>query len=752
MRVCSVCRRCYEDPDFSCVVEDHPALSDFHPGSPDIIAGFRLEYLLDSNNRGDTYEACHLASGRTCHVRIFTANERLKEQFLGEAQTAKSLFHPNIADVYEAGSLDGGECFVVSEMQDGQSFGELLRADGVPDLLVTIQLVREAAEALHALHLKGLIHRAVNPNNIVITKGVDGARMVKLTGSDLGGVDQHTMVSDKFSIDSALETLKYFAPEQFSNDPASIKTDVYSLGIVFYEMLAGTPPFEAANASGLIEMHKNRRPPEIRIDDFDLRMLVTHTLTESLRKRPEKRQSSANAFARQLRHIEQLATHVSTPPPAISVDSIPRRMPKRIHVTAPIEDLPLVVPRPVEAFILANTIDESVPEEIATQAPHTMPESRMRRRRKKLHKRIHPHIDDTAASQITPKPEVKERLETLLIDEPPSAVPTTTTRVHAIVKWEQPDDIPTMEDLLEVLSSEQAAEIPIMNVTASSEPLISPKDEEIRNYAYAAETEKATPPRKVKQKAPIVEPEKRKPSLKAEQTVSIPAIDDREEITAVGRRIRVPVEGAIPRRKPAFARAAFPQATNDIVFFPTMLGSVGRSERSRESTNGMLSAFYDEQNVSRFAQYRSYIIGSGLVALIAFFLLGNGLFSDNALTASSGEATVSTGSPQAQRTTSDIPAETTPSSKRSTVKYFERPQPANAAPSGTNAKSRTEKADLPTTEKSKPTTAGKTTKSDATSGSRTADGEKTKSKNLAQTQPNKATANTRPRIVRNAKQ
>jgi hypothetical protein len=288
-------------------------------------------------------------------------------------------------------------------------------------------------------------------------------------------------------------------------------------------------------------------------------------------------------------------------------------------------------------------------------------------------------------------------------------------------------------------------------VTVPSEPPVVAKNEEIRSCAYAVEEEKPTPPPKVKQEARIVEPKKRKPSLKAQQTVSIPAIDDREEITAVGRRIRVPVEGAIPRRKPAFARAAFPQASNDIVFLPTMLGSVGRYERSGESTNEMLSAFYDEQNVSRFAQYRSYIIGSGLVAVVAFFLLGNGLFSDNALRASSGEATASTVSPPAQRTTSDVPAEMAPSSKKSTVKYFERPQPANSAPAATNAKLKTEKTNLPTAEKSKPT-ASKTTKADATLASRTAGGEKAKPKNLAQTQPNKVTANTRPRIVRNAKQ
>src|SRR6185295_13301063 len=76
-------------------------------------------------------------------------------------------------------------------------------------------------------------------------------------------------------------------------------------------------------------------PPEIRIDDFELRMLVTHTLMESLRKLPEKRQSSANAFARQLRHIEQLSTHVSTPPPAGAVPPEPAKVIAAFAATEP---------------------------------------------------------------------------------------------------------------------------------------------------------------------------------------------------------------------------------------------------------------------------------------------------------------------------------------------------------------------------------------------------------------------------------
>jgi serine/threonine-protein kinase len=98
----------------------------------------------------------------------------------------------------------------------------------------------QAAEALHAIHVQGLIHHAVCPENIVLTNDIEGRPIVRLQNLDFGGAVERSIVSNKFLIDSALDTLKYFAPEQFSLAEASAKADVYSLGIVLYEMLKGT--------------------------------------------------------------------------------------------------------------------------------------------------------------------------------------------------------------------------------------------------------------------------------------------------------------------------------------------------------------------------------------------------------------------------------------------------------------------------------------------------------------------------------
>src|SRR5687767_5066752 len=319
MKVCSVCDRCFDDFETYCSDAGHPALEGTLRGRPEMIDGYRLDALLSSGLKGDTYHAYHIASGRSCLIRIPVVDEKTREGFLRDTDLAATIFHANLVDIYEGGSLETGECYVVAEDPSGQSLRHLLNEVGAPSLLTSIQVVRQAAEAVHALHLKGLTHGALRPENIILTSDAEHRLVVRIQNPDFGGAGQNAIVCNKFFIDSAVDSLKYFAPEQCSGEPAGHKADVYSLGIILYEMLAGTPPFEEPTATALIEKHKNQRPPDIRIDNFELQMLLAHTLMESLSKRPEQRQSSANTFARQMRHIEQLAMHVSARPRVVAV-------------------------------------------------------------------------------------------------------------------------------------------------------------------------------------------------------------------------------------------------------------------------------------------------------------------------------------------------------------------------------------------------------------------------------------------------
>ncbi len=463
-----------------------------------MIAGYRLDHLLESGVRGDIYRSRQIASGQSCRIRILTPDLQNQQEFLDEAKLASALFHPNVVDVYEAGSLENGEVFVVAEEPDGESLRELLNKVGVPHLLTSIQVVRQTAEALHAIHLKGLTHRGIAPENIILTTDAEHRLLVRINDLDLGGVIERSIVSNKFFIDSAIDSVRYFAPEQCSGEAVGIKADVYGLGIVFYEMLAGAPPFDAEKASELMEKHKNQRPADIRINNFELRMLISHSLMESLQKRPEKRQSSANGFARQLRHIEQLATHVSTPPPAgVVASATPKTaviVPPVVVPTPPIAvkeprkvvydeyALPLTpaieqdqvvvvqedaaIPMPVAAFEKASdepaeipnmlpempVVERAVHVEYLVSAP--LRRSRLKRHRKELRAKIAltvPEPPQTAPHPLV-EPAVIEQVRGLAAEVPAIQSPVK-------IVWQQPeDDIPSVADVLEVLAEEQLAQ------------------------------------------------------------------------------------------------------------------------------------------------------------------------------------------------------------------------------------------------------------------------------------------------------
>jgi serine/threonine protein kinase len=683
MKVCSVCRRCYEDEVFSCTEEGHPSLEESRRGNCELIAGYRLESLIGSGSKGEVYRARRIDCSQSCRIKILPADTQNAEQFLFEAKLAAALFHPSTVDIYEAGSLENGELFVVAEDTGCKTLRDLLNNAGVPQLLTSIQIVRLAAEALHALHLKGLTHRAVRPENIVVSTDPEQRLLVRMQDLDFGGVVEHSIVSNKFLIDSAIDSLRYFAPEQFSGEAVSMKTDVYSIGIVFYEMLAGEPPFDATKAAELIYKHRNHAPPEIKIDNFDLRMLVTHTLTESLHKRPETRQSSANAFARQLRHIEQLATHISTPPPAVVVPSVPPRSaayaaPMRAPFTRPaaIEHEPIVLievesdssaaafKEEIEA--VRNSVNEMIaipdllPKKRVVEKKIVTPASRVSRL-KVLRKKLHPKTSP-------PPPEIATPVATVQVAGVPSepertAVPRPAK--PAKIEWDQPeDDIPSLADVMEVRAQEHIPDAPVVQAQSEKIALVPAR----------------TKPAKVERNQIVASPAAMRRVLGRQAPARIPAVQvEPEEITLVrapSRRMTIEWENK---------RADASSIPDEINFFPTIMRDIEKRKTIGIDSNDAIFSAYSVASQARVSvPYRSLMIGGGLTVLIALFLFGNGSVGRYIRAWNSSDPLAATTSsaaelpPRIEQTIAPPPSQVVQtvaalSSKEKELKIFEKP-------------------------------------------------------------------------------
>src|SRR3982751_7468 len=180
MKVCSFCRHCYDDSAASCTEVSHPALSEILDRDCEAIAGFCLESLQESGRKGEVYHARHIASGQACLIRVLPADERNCQQFLSEGKVAAALIHPNVAGVYETGSLKSGEMYVVSEEASGKTLREYLEITDAPPLLTSIQVIRQVAEALHEVHKSGLTHRGVCPENILLTTDAQQGPLAKV--------------------------------------------------------------------------------------------------------------------------------------------------------------------------------------------------------------------------------------------------------------------------------------------------------------------------------------------------------------------------------------------------------------------------------------------------------------------------------------------------------------------------------------------------------------------------------------------
>ncbi len=316
MKVCTVCQRCYEDAALSCE-ENHGSLDFARAGSREMIADYRLDFLLERSAAVEVYRATHIALDQPFNIKIITPDsaanaEQTRLKLRSETQAAAHIVHPNILRVYEAGSLADGDFYTVTESVSGETLRERLRNVGSLSELEAVTIAGQTAKALEAAHSGGLVHRAVSPANIILLEDEDNQILVKLQNFDFGGLEQQTAVKSISTAHSSIDALRYLSPEQCSGQTIDARTDIYSLGVVLYEMLCGRLPFNAPTAAAIIFKQINEQPlQQLR---YDVRALLTYVLKQSLQKGLEARLPTASNFVRQLRQVEQLVA----PPAGVS--------------------------------------------------------------------------------------------------------------------------------------------------------------------------------------------------------------------------------------------------------------------------------------------------------------------------------------------------------------------------------------------------------------------------------------------------
>ncbi|GHH81317.1 hypothetical protein GCM10018781_63700 [Kitasatospora indigofera] len=268
------------------------------------IAGYELERESGRGGMAVVYRAKDLRLGRTVAVKLLAPelarNEVFRQRFIHESQVAAAIDHPNIIPVFEAGEADG-ILYIAMRYVPGRDLRTLLNRDGPLPADQTVRMAAQVASALDAAHEHELVHRDVKPGNILVAAGTDSEHPEHLYLADFGLTKKSLSLSGLTTVGQIVGTLDYAAPEQISGRPVDGRCDLYSLGCVVFEMLAGAPPFRREDDVALLWAHLNEPPPPVTPLRPDLPPAVDAVLAGALAKTPEERYDTCLGFVAELR-------------------------------------------------------------------------------------------------------------------------------------------------------------------------------------------------------------------------------------------------------------------------------------------------------------------------------------------------------------------------------------------------------------------------------------------------------------------
>jgi eukaryotic-like serine/threonine-protein kinase len=271
---------------------------------------YRIEANIGAGGMAVVYRGFDPVLNRTVAIKVlnpqFATDASFVDRFRREAQAAARLNHPNIVGVYDHGADDGTQ-YIVMEFIEGRTLAAALSAGRRPSPMQAVEVTQHICDALAAAHAQGVIHRDIKPENVMVTR--DGTVKVMDFGIArlLSGPETAPQTS------AVLGTASYLSPEQAQGQPVDARTDIYSLGIVLYEMLAGRPPFTGESPVAIAYKQVNEAPLPPSELNPEVSPSLDAVVMRTLAKNPANRYQSAEEFAEDLDRVRRGQDVYATP-------------------------------------------------------------------------------------------------------------------------------------------------------------------------------------------------------------------------------------------------------------------------------------------------------------------------------------------------------------------------------------------------------------------------------------------------------
>lgn len=394
MKYCPSCHKTYPG-DYNVCPADQTGLQSSHEFQPGMIIRNKYEILarIGIGGMGAVYKGRHVTFNEFCAIKVvndsIAGDANFLQRFQTEAVVTRKLRHPNAVRVDDFDYTDDGRPFIVMELVEGQNIGEVLQAEGPLRVPRAVRIATQAARALGAAHKLGFVHRDIKPGNIILTTDEQGQETAKVL--DFGIAKLRQAAGDAQSgmtmTGMVVGTPLYMSPEQFMGKKAGEeidgRTDLYSLGVVLYQMVTARLPFEGETLYSIMMQHMQGtvRPPDELVPELNIPPALSRVILKSIDKSRELRFQNAEEFIAALDQVgSDMPSGARVETPVAGASSVPSSPASKSsqNVQAPPTPLPTqsdlasIPPSSSASVILQSpnvTPAPNVPSAASTQPP-----------------------------------------------------------------------------------------------------------------------------------------------------------------------------------------------------------------------------------------------------------------------------------------------------------------------------------------------------------------------------------------------